>query len=207
MRAHLVEQARKLGIKNIAKKNMEVLQAEILTLSKQKVVNPPLLAKKSQQKSPKLKNNLTYGPNATNKLMVGKPYVLSDDEYHTGVDDMYSMMERDIHYKGKKLDLEKVLNVTNILKKCEGVKMIEHGQFVTLWYDFKNDVFIVITDVAMKSGSGASVVFEVVLGAHGVTKANMMLIKKGDDNDNDIGESKEFKNLKRGRKMILLDTD
>jgi phosphopentomutase len=139
-RAELVEQAKSLGIKYIAKKNMKDLAEEIAQLQGKKI-SPKASPQKSKAKAKakaKSKAKLTYHD--------GRKYAVYVDEPNT-YDDLTDD-ERDLHYNGKRLDVYEEFELQKVVKASK-TKQICDGQLYSVWYDEKKDVFVNIYDIVV----------------------------------------------------------
>lgn len=155
-RAELVEKAKALGIKYIAKKNMQVLAEEIKALSKSKPKSKTQKTTKPKTTEPK-KTTKTTKPKKTTEPKTKKSSSMSPKEVMDAI-------------KAK-----------SVLAKAK-LSHIKKGQIYCIWYDEPKDQYIVIMDVATVDGQGGFLAMLVELSStNNVKTAKHMSDSIGED--------------------------
>ena len=150
-RKELVEKAKALGIKYIAKKNMQVLEAEIKAISTKKV-----------------SKKVTYDD--------GRPYKVYSRERKT--DDGLTYDKRNLHYNGKPF---LPILPKDVLIKSKMDKMIAFVQTYCIWYDENADVFIIVLDATGKNDQGYWLAFRARLSKDNTIKSAVLIKKSASE--------------------------
>lgn len=152
LRTELVAKAKALGIKYISKKNKQVLAEEIAAISKKTKKAPAA----STGKPVNIKAKITYGD--------GRPYKVYARDRNT--DDGLSFDERRLRYDSKPIDIIRKVTAKKLIKLVNQSKIdnkIARAQTYCIWYDRRNDTFLMVLDMSLKDKRGGWQAYHVLL--------------------------------------------